>query len=301
MESDQQYAQRQVRQFKTDGLAQIVASGRGDSKLLVSRVRRDTPGHGFATPTRPDSVYSILVQLRPQDHRELYLNDRLVHRGSFQERTVSVVDHWQSPKANLLSAFDTVIFTVPQSALNEVAYEQGVKPVSTLICENEGRLDDAIWSLSQSLLPALDRPDEVGSMYAEHVLLASTTYFANAFGGMRQVAETSYGLSSRQVNRVFDLIHDQLHADLSLSTLASEMDLTARQFARAFRKTTGTAPDRWMRHQRIEHAKVMLRTTALPIAQIATACGFVSSDHLARVFSGIVGVAPNTWRRLIVN
>jgi AraC family transcriptional regulator len=177
LESDQQYAQRQVRQFKTDGLSQIVASGLGDSKLLVSRVRRDTPGHGFATPTRPDSVFSVLVQLRPQERRELFLNDRLVHQGSFRERTVSVVDHWQSPKANLLSAFDTVIFTVPQSALNEVAYEQGVKPALTLICENEGRLDDTVWSLAQSLLPALERPDEVGSMYAERVLLASTTYF----------------------------------------------------------------------------------------------------------------------------
>jgi AraC family transcriptional regulator len=118
---------------------------------------------------------------------------------------------------------------------------------------------------------------------------------------MQQVEAARHGLSSKQVNRVFDLMHDQLDVDLTLSTLASEMDLTARQFARAFRKTTGTAPDRWMRHQRVEHAKVMLRTTAFPIAQIASACGFVSPDHFARVFAAIVGVAPDTWRRSVLN
>lgn len=301
MESNQHYAQRQVRQFKADSLSQIVASGLGNSKLLVSRVRRDTPGHGFATPARPDSVFSILVQLRQQERRELYLNDRLVHQGSFPKRTVSVVNHWQSPKANLLSAFDTIIFTVPQTALDEVAYEQGVRPVPMLLCENEGRLDETSWSLAQSLLPALERPDEVGSMYAERVLLASTTYFAQGFGGMRQAAAARHSLSHRQVNRAFDLMHDQLDADLSLSVLASEIDLTARQFAQAFRRTTGSAPDRWMRHQRVEHAKIMLRRTSLPVSQIATACGFVSSEHLSRVFASIVGVTPTTWRKHVLN
>jgi AraC family transcriptional regulator len=301
LESDQHYAQRQVRQFKTDALSQIVASGLGNSKLLVSRVRRDTPGHGFATPTRPDSVFSVLVQLRKQERRELYLNDRLVHQGSFAERTVSVVNHWQSPKANLLSAFDTIIFTVPQTALDEVAYEQGRRPVPTLLCENEGRLDGTIWSLARSLLPALERPEEVGSMYAERVLLASTTYFAKAFGGLRQADASRHGLTHREVNRVFDLMHDQLDADLSLSALASEMDLTARQFAQAFRSTTGSPPDRWMRHQRVERAKMLLRMTSLPISQIATACGFVSSEHFSRIFASIVGATPAIWRKHILN
>lgn len=162
LESDHQYAQRQVRQFKTDALSQIVASGLGNSKLLVSRVRRDAPDHGFATPTRPDSVYSILVQLRTQERRELYLNDRLAHQGAFPERTVSVVDHWQRPKANLLSAFDTIIFTVPQSALNEVAEDQGVRPPETLACEVKGDLttrSGALRSLSCLRLSDPKKPD----------------------------------------------------------------------------------------------------------------------------------------------
>lgn len=301
MESDQQYAQRHVRQFKTDSLAQIVAAGLGNSKLVVSRVQRNTPDHGFATPTRPDAVFSILVQLRPQERRELYLDDKLVHQGSFATRTVSVVNHWQRPKANLLSAFDTIIFTVPQSALNEAADSEGVRPVDTLICENEGRLDDTVWNLAQSLMPALARPEEVGSMYAERVLLASTTYFAHAFGGMRPATGARHPLSPRQVNRAMDLMDSEFQSDISLSAIASEMELSPRQFAQAFRRTIGETPDRWMRHRRIEHAKTIMRRTAMPIAHVALLCGFVSADHFTREFVAVVGVYPGVWRRQILN
>jgi AraC-like DNA-binding protein len=301
LESDQQYAQRAVKQFKTDSLSQIVASGLGSSKLLVSRVRRDTPDHGVATPTRPDSVFSVLVQLREQKRRELYLNDKLVHQGSFPERTVSVVDHWQRPKANLLSAFDTVIFTIPQSALNEVAEAQRTRPIDTLVCESAGRFDDTVWNLTQSLLPALERPDEVGSMYAERVLLACTTYFAHAFGGLRPQEHEDHGLSARQVNWAIDLMHDHLGADISLSVLASEMDLTARQFARAFRRTTGKLPDVWMRNHCIEQAKTMMRHSSMSVLDIATVCGFASAEHFIRVFSSVIGVTPSEWRRQVLN
>ena len=301
MRSDQQYAENYVRQFKTRAISQIVASSPRTSRLLVSRIQHDAPDHGLATPARPDAVFSVLVQLRRQDRRELYLDDKLVHRGSFAERTVSVVNHWQRPTANLLSAFDTVIFTVPQTALTEAAADQGVPLVHDLLCEHAGRFDETIWHLTQSLLPALERPEEVGSMYAERVLLASTTYFAHAFGGMRPSAGTRHGLSPAQIAHAIDLMLAQFDADVSLSTLAAEADLSPRQFSRAFRQTTGTTPDRWMRHQRVERAKTMMRDTRMPVSDIAKLCGFSSSAHFARVFTSFVGVGPESWRRQILN
>ncbi len=301
MESDQQYARRQVRQFRTDSLSQIVTPGLKNSRLLVSRIRRDAPDHGFATPVRPDAVFSVLVQLRKQDKRELYLEDKLVYQGSFQKGTVSVVNHWQRPKANLLSAFDTIIFTVPQAALNEAADDQGVRHVEALVCENEGRLDETVWNLAQSLLPALERPDEVGSMYAERVLLASTTYFAHIFGGMRPSPGARLRLTTAQVTRAVDLMLGQFDADISLSAFAAEMELSPRQFAQAFRRTTGEPPDRWMRHQRVERAKALLRQTTKPIFEVATLCGFASQAHFSRVFTAIVGVNPSIWRRQVLN
>jgi AraC-like DNA-binding protein len=301
LESDNQYAQRQVRQFKADSVAQIVAPGLGHSKLLVSRVRRNTPDHGFATPTKPDAVFSVLVQLRQQDRRELYLNDKLVHQGAFTERTVSVVDHWQRPKANLLSAFDTVIFTVPQSALNAVAADQRRPPVETLVCEHEGRVDEAIWSLTQSLIPALERPEEVGTLYAERILLASTIYFAHTFGGMRPLGTAPHCLSAKQIGHVIDLMDSELHNDISLSSLACELGMTPGEFARSFRRSSGLTPDAWLHDRRIEHAKILLQGKLIPDAKIAALCGFTDTDQFIRKFTAAVGVAPTTWRKMVLN
>ncbi len=301
MRSEQQYAESYVRQFKTDAVAQIIASGAKTSRLLVSRVQRDTPDHGLATPAKPDAVFSVLVQLRRQERRELYLDDKLVHRGSFAERTVSVVNHWRRPTANLFSAFDTVIFTVPLAALIEAAEDQGAPSVDELVCENEGRFDETIWHLTQSLLPAMERPEEVGTMYAERVLLASTTYFAHAFGGMRPPSDERITLTPAQISRAIDLMLGEFGADISLSSLAAETDLSPRQFSKAFRRTTGELPDRWMRRQRVERAQAMMRETALSIAQVATCCGFTSPAHFARVFASFVGVSPSVWRNRILN
>lgn len=301
LETDAQYAQRHVRQFKADSVSQIVAPGLGHSKLLVSRLQRNTPEHGITAPVTPDAVFSVLVQLRQQDRRELYLNDKLVHQGIFPERTVSVVDHWQQPKANLLSAFDTIIFTIPQSALNEVAADQRVPEVKTLLCEHCGRIDDTIWSLAQSLLPALERPDDVGTMYAERVLLASTTYFAHAFGGMRPATDAPHHLSQRELKRVTDFMQSGLQTDVSLSTLAAEFDLSPRNLVQSFRRTIGVTPDHWMRERRIDRAKDLLGNTSASIEDVAAACGFGSKAQFVRAFVSATGASPANWRKQTLN
>ena len=138
-------------------------------------------------------------------------------------------------------------------------------------------------------------------MYAERVLLAATTYFAHAFGGMRPPAAFSHDLSAAQTARAMDLMLGKLASDISLTELAAEADLTPRNFARAFRQTTGDAPDRWLRQKRVERAKVLMRETGMSIAQVAEHCGFANSAHFSRAFAYCVGVSPSGWRKQILN
>jgi transcriptional regulator GlxA family with amidase domain len=90
-------------------------------------------------------------------------------------------------------------------------------------------------------------------------------------------------------------------ADLPLSTLASEVELSALQFTRAFRRTTGVTPDGWLRRQRIEQAKSLMRRTAMSIDEIARVCGFAGEVHFEREFAAVVGVSPGHWRRQVLN
>jgi len=69
--------------------------------------------------------------------------------------------------------------------------------------------------------------------------------------------------------------------------------------SRAFRRSMGMPPHRWLVRQRIEQAKALLREGRAPLAEISLACGFADQSHFTRCFSAWTGVSPGRWRRTI--
>jgi len=69
-------------------------------------------------------------------------------------------------------------------------------------------------------------------------------------------------------------------------------------FNRVFRHMTGIPPGLFQSALRLEAAKRLLLTTAMPLPQICEKLGFLSSATLARQFKAKVGVAPERLRRL---
>ena len=75
-----------------------------------------------------------------------------------------------------------------------------------------------------------------------------------------------------------------LGGDITLSGLANECGLSLSYFTRAFKRSTGDAPHRWLLRQRVQHAKTLLRGTQMSLAEIAIVCGFADQKPLhARV------------------
>jgi AraC family transcriptional regulator len=94
------------------------------------------------------------------------------------------------------------------------------------------------------------------------------------------------------------VLRESLDGEITLAHLAGECRLSVAHFARAFKQTTGQTPHRWLLERRVEHAKGLLLTSALPLAKVAAACGFADQAHFTRVFSRIVGTGPGAWRRV---
>lgn len=286
--------------FRADARSQVVTSTLRKSKLAVTRIRRDTPGHGLTSPLPVERAFIVLLQLRDAPKRELFMAGRSVYRGGYAARTTSIVDLEQQPTANLESPFDAMHFYVSRGALDEITDEQGAPRVGALACER-GIFNPTVWHLGQALLPALEHADEVGAMYADHLLLATHTYFAVAFGGMRLSRYGSRGgLAPWQVRCATELMIERLGEDVTLAEPALACGLSPGYFARAFTKSVGTPPHRWLLLQRVLRAKSLLRERDLPLAQVASACGFADQSHFTRVFSSIAGASPGAWRRQVL-
>jgi AraC family transcriptional regulator len=117
----------------------------------------------------------------------------------------------------------------------------------------------------------------------------------------RQRAERAAGgLSGAARRRVLEVVDAHLDsADLSLPRLAAEAHLSEFHFARMFRVSMGCTVHDWVAARRLDRARALLRETALPLADIAAACGYAGASHLSRHVKAATGATPGQLRRAL--
>jgi AraC family transcriptional regulator len=108
----------------------------------------------------------------------------------------------------------------------------------------------------------------------------------------------SGGLAGWQVRTVSRYICDHLDERIAIGTLAHAVNLSASHFGRAFQKSFGLTPMRYVRRTRICRAKRLLEETTLPLIEIAEQCGFADQAQFTRVFQQDTGTTPRRWRLL---
>lgn len=86
---------------------------------------------------------------------------------------------------------------------------------------------------------------------------------------------------------------------ISLDALAEAAELSKFHFLREFHRRVGMTPIAFLRNHRICSAARLLRSTALPIAQIAQNVGFEDHPSFSRAFRRQLGVSPRQYRRTL--
>ncbi|MFI6643551.1 GlxA family transcriptional regulator [Streptomyces sp. NPDC050504] len=87
-----------------------------------------------------------------------------------------------------------------------------------------------------------------------------------------------------------------LDEPLTLTDLARNAGVSIRTLSRRFHAETGLSPLQWLLHQRIERARELLETTALPMDQVARASGLGSADSLRQHVQRRLGLTPSAYR-----
>ncbi len=105
------------------------------------------------------------------------------------------------------------------------------------------------------------------------------------------------GLASWQIARIKSMIEEQLGERLLIGELATAVRLSPSHFARSFKRSVGCSPHHYMLKRRIERAKEQMRSSGVPLAQIALACGFSDQSHFTRCFKRCEGETPTAWHR----
>ncbi|BAN46899.1 helix-turn-helix domain-containing protein [Metapseudomonas resinovorans] len=114
--------------------------------------------------------------------------------------------------------------------------------------------------------------------------------------GLRDGLRLKGGLAPALRKRLVDYIENRLAEPISLGELATFAALSEYHFARMFRESFGVPPHQYVLARRLERARKLLRDTALPLQEIALACGFASASHFSNRFRAAVGGTPGAFR-----
>jgi AraC family transcriptional regulator len=132
-----------------------------------------------------------------------------------------------------------------------------------------------------------------GRLFCDSLGTAIAAHLLNRHSSLAKLNEvSSAGMSGGQLKRVISFIEDQLARDLSLNEIAAVAGISASHFKFVFRKSVGQPVHQYIVRRRVEKAEQLLRTSKLPISQIAQITGFAHQSHLSHHMRRILGYSP---------
>ena len=110
-----------------------------------------------------------------------------------------------------------------------------------------------------------------------------------------------YIFSRRQLTLLDEFIDANLDQALTVSDMASLLNISAGHFSRVFKASIGVSPFDDIIHRRLSRARYALRRTRsgseTDLSSIAFECGFSSHAHMTMAFKKYLGVTPSQLRK----
>lgn len=119
---------------------------------------------------------------------------------------------------------------------------------------------------------------------------------------LRETAESPHPTSRRdnglphQLQLAIDYMRTHVRERVSMEALALRIGWSHAYFTRAFTRSLGVSPNRYLNRLRIEHASRLLLHDTLSVKEIAAALGFDNEHYFSRLFKHVKGVAPTAYR-----
>jgi AraC-like DNA-binding protein len=96
---------------------------------------------------------------------------------------------------------------------------------------------------------------------------------------------------------VHQLLAEWRGQQIGVDDVADGLGMSVSRLRALFKETAGVSIGRYMRNYRLNRAMALLRTTDLPIAEIAEEAGFGSPQAFSRIFKQKLGRTPRSYRQ----
>jgi len=100
-----------------------------------------------------------------------------------------------------------------------------------------------------------------------------------------------------EVDRAIDFLSERVDQTLTLEEIAASVNLSVSHFSYLFKKKTGYSVIEYLNHLKVQKACQYILFTNMRISEIALEIGIADQYYFSRMFTKIMGISPNEYRK----
>ena len=127
------------------------------------------------------------------------------------------------------------------------------------------------------------------------IVLISRNHMKSFLYGNKSSSKKMAGL--QQINKAFEYIKNNFPLPVTLKDAANAAGFSEYYFSRLFKEYTGQSFLSYLNTYRIKHAEKLLKSTEMPVLDIAMESGFNSLPTFNRIFKRVKGCSPTFYRK----
>ncbi|MGY8663649.1 AraC family transcriptional regulator [Bradyrhizobium sp. UFLA05-109] len=191
--------------------------------------------------------------------------------------------------ADTVQDLDALLVAVRPDKFALAAAEDGAveAELSSRLCGHDQTLFDLAGVLARESKEGYPR----GTLFWNEIAGQFVDILAARYA-MRTRAKRNAPLTADMLKRLKEFVVEHLNEPLDVATLARMTHRSQFHFSRAFTRSVGVSPHRYVVHLRLQRAVEMIRDGTFGLAQIAAKTGFADQSHLTRWVRRVHGVSP---------
>ena len=265
----------------------------GKSDLLRVYMVRDAPG-----------VLEVPGQSRPRVGIHAGRPVRIAckregdsHAGIFIHGDIDIIPSGVESRWEMKEPDQCLVLSVSSQFLGQVAESAGLDAAHIGIQNRFQMRNPQIEHIGWALKAEVEQGYPNGRLYMDSLATAlAVEMLHNRRLRVENGSRANKKFSWRGLKQVLAYIEDNLSEDLTLQTIANEIDVSTSLLKEKFRLSVGIPLHQYVIQRRVERAAELLKDRKLAISQVALETGFAHQSHLAMHMRRVLGVLPNDLR-----
>ncbi|MEJ7625515.1 MAG: AraC family transcriptional regulator [Ferruginibacter sp.] len=100
------------------------------------------------------------------------------------------------------------------------------------------------------------------------------------------------------VEKAKEYMNENFSRDISIQEISCYSCVSPFHFSRIFKKFTSFSPYQYLLNTRLKHSELLLKNSAMPVADVSFSSGFNSAGHFSTAFKQKYKVNPTQYRRV---